>query len=73
MSEIKNGDTVRLKSGGPLMTVAGIGKYGMGASDEKAKCTWFDKNEYREKDFHLHLLEIVNDVNETSSTIFVAR
>jgi uncharacterized protein YodC (DUF2158 family) len=41
MNSFKKGDTVRLKSGGPLMTVVAevddYGSYGSGV-----KCQWFD-------------------------------
>ncbi len=41
--EIKVGDIVRLRSGGPKMTVEGIGTYGMvSTGPQKAKCLWFD-------------------------------
>ena len=33
---------VRLKSGGPLMTVDGVGKYGMGATQDSVLCVWFE-------------------------------
>jgi len=39
MTECKIGDVVRLKSGGPAMTVEeGLNK------DGKVLCTWFEKN-----------------------------
>ena len=34
MSEIKKGDRVQLKSGGPVMTVQSVGDYSMGSSVE---------------------------------------
>lgn len=37
----KVGETVRLKSGGPLMTVTGFGKDAKGT--ERVNCSWFDK------------------------------
>ena len=40
--KFKLGDVVRLKSGGPNMTVCEIGKYGYD-EDEKYKCRWFDE------------------------------
>ena len=39
---IKAGDLVRLKSGGPTMTVIGI--KGGGSEDDKIRCQWFLKN-----------------------------
>jgi uncharacterized protein YodC (DUF2158 family) len=40
-SEIKVGDVVQLKSGGPKMTVDNIGKYNYSPHDQAA-CSWFD-------------------------------
>jgi uncharacterized protein YodC (DUF2158 family) len=45
MNEFKTGDTVVLKSGGPLMTVQWIGEY-MGAPN-MVSCTWFDDKKVR--------------------------
>jgi len=45
MSDIKKGDQVQLKSGGPIMTVQEIGDYSMSDGIENgAKCVWFDGN-----------------------------
>lgn len=41
-SEFKAGDVVRLKSGGPLMTIEGIGEYGLGSTTKRANCIWFE-------------------------------
>ena len=50
-NDIKQGDTVRLKSGGPLMTVDVI-------SNGEAWCEWFDdKKEPRSRGYKLHVLE----------------
>jgi uncharacterized protein YodC (DUF2158 family) len=48
---LKPGDNVRLKSGGPLMTIQKIG-------DEFANCTWFDENdEVQTQSFRPEVLE----------------
>lgn len=40
MDTFNIGDTVQLKSGGPIMTVDGDGNYGIGVM-----CKWFDTNQ----------------------------
>jgi len=41
--EFKVGEQVRLKSGGPVMTIENIGNYPMGPNTgDSAKCVWFD-------------------------------
>jgi uncharacterized protein YodC (DUF2158 family) len=53
------GTVVRLKSGGPKMTVVNYGKYGYG-SKEEYKCKWFDdKNQLVESTFTENELEAV--------------
>lgn len=42
MSEIKKGDVVVLKSGGPKMTVSELGSWDMKGIEEGAKCSWFE-------------------------------
>jgi uncharacterized protein YodC (DUF2158 family) len=43
---------VRLKSGGPKMTVAGYDLYGLGATEKTYLCRWFDeKNKPMERTF----------------------
>ena len=42
MADFKKGDTVRLKSGGPLMTVLDLGNYGPAGPNDGVKCVWFD-------------------------------
>jgi uncharacterized protein YodC (DUF2158 family) len=53
--EIKVGDVVQLKSGGPNMTVNEIGKPGMGGTGPlSAWCSWFDsKGEEKKGTFPL--------------------
>ncbi|WP_116654463.1 YodC family protein [Pelagibacterium sediminicola] len=60
--EIKLGDVVQLKSGGPKMTVANIDRYGYD-STESARCDWFvaNKEPWKKEDgiFPLHSLKKV--------------
>lgn len=44
----KAGDVVRLKSGGPAMTIEKIGQTG---GHEAVFCTWFEKNEQKRGHF----------------------
>ncbi|MGA7314344.1 MAG: DUF2158 domain-containing protein [Silvibacterium sp.] len=57
--DLKDGDIVQLKSGGPKMTVANIGIYGMGSTKKKANCVWFEGSKKQESLFELHSLEKV--------------
>jgi uncharacterized protein YodC (DUF2158 family) len=57
--EFKVGETVQLKSGGPVMTIEEIRQYeatGAGAK-EKAKCVWFSRAELKERLFELGTLK----------------
>jgi uncharacterized protein YodC (DUF2158 family) len=54
--DFKAGDVVQLKSGGPKMTIKGIGKYGMGTSEDNALCVWFEKTTKKEEIFELPTL-----------------
>lgn len=51
------GAVVRLKSGGPLMTIKGIGKYGTAATHDTALCVWFEGTSAKERVFEIHTLE----------------
>lgn len=42
MADFKKGDTVRLKSGGPPMTVLNVVDYGPAGPTECVACVWFD-------------------------------
>jgi uncharacterized protein YodC (DUF2158 family) len=58
--KFQDGTVVRLKSGGPKMTVSGYGKYGYGSTDTY-KCKWFDdKNNLIEHTFDEEDLEAVS-------------
>jgi uncharacterized protein YodC (DUF2158 family) len=52
MDELKKGDEVRLKSGGPVMTVRTLGNYTMSAGiSDGVLCVWFEGNKVQEKVF----------------------
>ena len=53
MSAIQVGDVVRLKSGGPAMTVSALVRAG------EAKCLWFAADELKEGTFGMEALEAV--------------
>lgn len=59
MSEINVGDVVRLKSGGPAMTVAGVSKNNTSA----CLCKWFSGFDVKEYIFEALALEKVDGVN----------
>lgn len=55
MAKFKSGDIVVLKSGGPKMTIHGIGEF---AFEEGALCKWFnEKSELKEAVFDENSLE----------------
>lgn len=64
--EIKVGDQVQLKSGGPKMTVSDIGAYNDMAAfgvtkigeQPRALCRWFDKTKLKDGVFELHELAL---------------
>ena len=51
MHEIKKGDVVKLKSGGPLMTVENIGAYEATGGQPGAYCVWFEQGKEYSKVF----------------------
>jgi len=58
VTEIKIGDTVRLKSGGPIMTVTDIGDPYSDSKDH-AWCTWFPSEvQSRTEVFKIETIEI---------------
>ena len=58
MAEIKAGDVVQLKSGGPQMTVSLVST-AMGGTTLKAWCDWFEGTKKMQGDFPLTSLKIV--------------
>ena len=55
MSDLKIGDVVQLKSGGPVMTIAEIRDYS--SSRDGALCEWFDDKEKKNAVFALITLQ----------------
>ena len=51
MARFKRGDTVKLKSGGPVMTVASADK------EDQVTCQWFDGQKLEQSTFHEDQLE----------------
>lgn len=59
MSDLQKGDVVRLKSGGPLMTIQGLGQYtGM---EDGVYCVWFDGTKQHSEVFDRAVLVKVED------------
>ena len=54
--QLNAGDTVRLKSGGPLMTIEEIAEY-FGRTGIHAKCVWFKEKTKSEELFKLSSLK----------------
>ena len=62
MSDLKVGDVVRLKSGGPVMTVAKMG-------DGYVICQWFDEKKMRRANFPPDAL--TTDTDGTTVTVML--
>ena len=62
MSEIKKGNRVTLKSGGPVMTVQRLADYSLTDDiEEGVLCVWFDGNTAMEKVFDIDALVVYQD------------
>ncbi|MTW11417.1 DUF2158 domain-containing protein [Pseudoduganella eburnea] len=60
MATFEKGVVVKLKSGGPKMTVVGVGDYGPIGPEDGVQCTWFDeKNKLQSQTFDAAVLELV--------------
>jgi uncharacterized protein YodC (DUF2158 family) len=59
VADFQKGNTVRLKSGGPIMTIETIDAraYLGGSEKDHARCQWFEKNELETGVFPLASLE----------------
>ncbi|WP_112198021.1 YodC family protein [Rahnella sp. NRRL B-41462] len=70
------GDVVMLKSGSPLMTVAGVKAadsefwlfMGMGYNDGDVVAEWFDGKNLKRGEFRKEMLKAADDAPGTSST-----
>lgn len=67
MSELKKGDVVYLKSGGPRMTIQNIGDYTR--IKNGACCIWFDGKKKYEDVFDLDTLELADEPDDSGVTI----
>jgi uncharacterized protein YodC (DUF2158 family) len=54
--DFKEGDVVRLKSGGPKMTIDKIANFGAGSTHEQARCVWLEGAKRMQDLFELHAL-----------------
>ncbi|MDB5322125.1 MAG: hypothetical protein JWN40_3756 [Phycisphaerales bacterium] len=61
MVNLNKGDTVRLKSGGPLMTIQELASYEPTGPKDGANFVWFDGKKKFEDVFDVAVLEISDD------------
>ena len=64
MSEIKNGDTVKLKSGGPVMTVIETDR----EDSNSVLCIWFTGTERKHHAFPKHTLKKFDTAQDLDQT-----
>jgi uncharacterized protein YodC (DUF2158 family) len=64
-TEIQVGDVVKLKSGGPAMTITAIDE-----TSKKAFCEWFESTEQHQGTFVLAALEPSNPSDRPKPTVF---
>jgi uncharacterized protein YodC (DUF2158 family) len=66
MSKFQKGDIVKLKSGGPIMTVQNIGNYT--TIEDGVLCVWFsEKKELKEEVFDASVLQKVEQPESSSA------
>jgi uncharacterized protein YodC (DUF2158 family) len=66
--ELKKGDVVMLKSGGPKMTVRNSGENRPGLMPLKwVQCIWFEGNTVYEYNFDQRVLKLVSSKNQPKS------
>ncbi len=65
MEDLKIGDVVQLKSGGPKMTISDFGDYSIDESGkEQARCVWFDRKEKKSAPFDMRILKKYEEDDE---------
>lgn len=65
--QLKVGDVVQLKSGGPRMTIDHIGKFGLGSTHDQARCVWFEGTKRMEHVFELpSLMPATNQISQVA-------
>lgn len=67
MAEFKKGDTVQLKSGGPIMTIQDLGEYDY--IQDGAYCVWFTRGEKSADVFDVAMLKHAKDGEVRVSTL----
>ncbi len=60
MTDLQKGDVIQLKSGGPLMTVQGLGEYT--GTQDGVHCVWFDGKGQHSEVFECAVLTKVEQV-----------
>jgi uncharacterized protein YodC (DUF2158 family) len=66
MSELQEGDIVRVKSGGPDMTIAELGNYYPEGPKNGAVCVWFEGKTQKRDVFDVAVLELVAEKKLTN-------
>jgi len=57
----KEGDIVKLKSGGPEMTIEKIGQKKTGNEEFFARCVWFENDQSKDENFILESLILASE------------
>ena len=65
--DLKIGDTVQLKSGGPAMTIRSIENYSGGR--QEALCDWFDGNDKKEGKYPLTSLKLYTEASDDAGIL----
>ena len=73
--DLQVGEVVRLKSGGPLMTIDHIGPQNMGGKTNAALCSWFEtiKGKQTRKTDWFELTSLVKVGPEAESSFYPER